>query len=67
MLTLRVLNQRTQHVSAPFVTAQIVMGPVILRVTRFYRRRSVMYKYLPRPLHGSWYILSISNVLSTSF
>ena len=40
-----VLNQRTRHASAPFVSAQIVMGPTILRATRIYRRRSVMYYY----------------------
>ena len=36
------LEQRTQHASASFVSAQIVMGPMILRATQIYRHRSVM-------------------------
>ena len=30
------MNQRTRHASASFVSAQIVMGPAILRATRIY-------------------------------
>ena len=37
-----VLNQRTRHALASFVSAQIVMGLAILWATQIYRRRSVM-------------------------
>ena len=43
----------------PFVSAQIVMGPVILQATRIYRRRSVMQC-------GDWPLVEVSLTVCCS-
>ena len=37
------LESKDQHVSASFVSAQIVIGPAILQATRINRQNSVMF------------------------
>ena len=54
-----------RHLSAFFVSAQIVMGPTILRATRIYRRRSMMKwtKSIPNFRRNTAYLHVNSNPL----
>ena len=63
-----VLNQRTRHASASFVSAQTVMGPAILRATRiwFVLLWNIILKH-PLTIVVAYFFVTLSLFLSFFF